>query len=231
MPPLTDDQVQVEMKKMVEFIRQEALEKYREIQLKADEDFFIEKAKAVKSEATHIEKMTCKRLAQAQVQFRVGEATHKNKARLKVLQERDTQLNLVIDATKERLLQIVNSPSYTALLEKLILQSLFSLSDGNVTIFCSQRDKQLVNNSVPKAASEFKKKTGAECTLNVVVSSQSTAFYYPSVESGGIVASCKSGRIIVDNTLSKRLELLAEQCLPTLKETFIGPCSSRRFFD
>jgi V-type H+-transporting ATPase subunit E len=41
--PLNDDEVLSEMKKMVAFIKQEAMEKAREIQVKADEEFAIEK--------------------------------------------------------------------------------------------------------------------------------------------------------------------------------------------
>lgn len=41
--PMNDDEVLTEMKKMVAFIKQEAMEKAREIQVKADEEFAIEK--------------------------------------------------------------------------------------------------------------------------------------------------------------------------------------------
>lgn len=42
---MNDDEVNTELKKMVEFIRQEAQEKAREIQVKADEEFAIEKVR------------------------------------------------------------------------------------------------------------------------------------------------------------------------------------------
>lgn len=41
--PLNDDEVLSELNKMVAFIKQEALEKAREIKVKADEEFAIEK--------------------------------------------------------------------------------------------------------------------------------------------------------------------------------------------
>ncbi|KAG1810653.1 uncharacterized protein BJ212DRAFT_1377940 [Suillus subaureus] len=43
------------MNKMVTFIKQEALEKAREIKVKADEEFAIEKAKLVKQEQQAID--------------------------------------------------------------------------------------------------------------------------------------------------------------------------------
>jgi len=44
---LDDNEMQSEMKKMVAFISQEAQEKAREIQVKADEEFAIEKVGSV----------------------------------------------------------------------------------------------------------------------------------------------------------------------------------------
>ncbi|KAG6843082.1 V-ATPase V1 sector subunit E [Tephrocybe sp. NHM501043] len=52
---LNDDEVLQQMNKMVLFIKQEALEKAREIQVKADEEFAIEKAKLVKQEQQAID--------------------------------------------------------------------------------------------------------------------------------------------------------------------------------
>lgn len=47
---MNDVEVSAEMNKMVSFIKQEALEKAREIKVKADEEFNIEKAKLVRQE-------------------------------------------------------------------------------------------------------------------------------------------------------------------------------------
>lgn len=65
--PLNDDEVLTEMKKMVAFIKQEAMEKAREIQVKADEEFAIEKAKIVRQEAINIDATYEKKTKQAEV--------------------------------------------------------------------------------------------------------------------------------------------------------------------
>lgn len=64
---LSDDEASKEMKKMVTFILQEASEKAKEIRIKADEEFNIEKAKLVRQETTSIETNFSKRLGQAEV--------------------------------------------------------------------------------------------------------------------------------------------------------------------
>lgn len=69
--PLSDDEASKEMKKMVAFIMQEAAEKCREIQVKADEEFNIEKAKLVHQETTAIEQQYARKLKQAEVKRRM----------------------------------------------------------------------------------------------------------------------------------------------------------------
>lgn len=64
---LSDEEASKEMKKMVTFIMQEASEKAKEIRIKADEEFNIEKAKLVRQETTSIEANFEKRLSQAEV--------------------------------------------------------------------------------------------------------------------------------------------------------------------
>lgn len=64
---LSDEEASKEMKKMVTFIMQEASEKSKEIRIKADEEFNIEKAKLVLQETTSIEANFSKRLGQAEV--------------------------------------------------------------------------------------------------------------------------------------------------------------------
>ena len=64
---LSDEEASKEMKKMVTFIMQEASEKAKEIKIKADEEFNIEKAKLVRQETTSIEMNFAKRLSQAEV--------------------------------------------------------------------------------------------------------------------------------------------------------------------
>lgn len=69
--PLTDDEASKEMKKMVAFIMQEAAEKTRELHIRADEEFNIEKAKIVHQETVAIEQQFGRKLKQAEVKRRM----------------------------------------------------------------------------------------------------------------------------------------------------------------
>lgn len=68
---LSEDEASKEMKKMVAFIMQEATEKSREIQVKADEEFNIEKAKLVRQDTVAIEQHYARKLKQAEVRRRM----------------------------------------------------------------------------------------------------------------------------------------------------------------
>lgn len=95
------------------FIKQEALEKAREIRVKADEEFAIEKAKLVKQETSAIDAQVrgclvafCldadafpgfqydKKRKQAEVALKIAQSTQTNKSRLKLLQAREGHLQV-----------------------------------------------------------------------------------------------------------------------------------------
>jgi len=97
-----------ELRKMVAFIMQEATEKCREIHVKADEEFNIEKAKLVHQETTAIQQQFERRVRQAEVRrkmyyqisvyiiifsWKSAQSNQLNKARLKVLQAQDEAID------------------------------------------------------------------------------------------------------------------------------------------
>jgi V-type H+-transporting ATPase subunit E len=57
-----DEETSLEMKKMIKFITQEALEKAKEIEIRGEEEFNIEKAKLVRKETAQIEDSYSKRI-------------------------------------------------------------------------------------------------------------------------------------------------------------------------
>jgi V-type H+-transporting ATPase subunit E len=65
---LNDDEVASEMKKMVAFIRQEAVEQAKELKVKADAEFSSEKAKIVRQESSAIDAAFQRKMKQLDVQ-------------------------------------------------------------------------------------------------------------------------------------------------------------------
>jgi len=118
---------------MVAFINQEAIEKAREIKVKADEEFNIEKAKLVRQESNNIDATFQRKIKQAEVQKKITQSNVINKSRLKVLQERQQLLEEVFNETVSQLFKVSQDKvKYRDLLKNLILQGLYQLMDDQV---------------------------------------------------------------------------------------------------
>ncbi|KDN39541.1 putative vacuolar ATP synthase subunit E [Tilletiaria anomala UBC 951] len=223
--PMNDDEVLSEMKKMVAFIKQEAMEKAREIQVKADEEFSIEKAKIVRQEAINIDAQHEKKTKQAEVSQRIAQSTATNKSRLRILQAREAHLQTLFDRARASLASLTSDPSaYSTLLRDLILQGLLRIMEPSVTVSARVQDVQLVQDAAKDAQSLYAEKTGGkEVEVDVKEGLGKDS-------AGGVLLAGLGGRIKVDNTLDERLRLLEEQMLPEIRMDLFGPNENRKFY-
>ncbi|ORZ05856.1 ATPase, V1/A1 complex, subunit E [Absidia repens] len=223
---LNDDEVFNEMKKMVAFIKQEALEKAREIKVKADEEFNIEKAKIVRQESLNIEAVFERKIKQAEVQKRISQSNHINKARLRTLQQREQVLDQLFEETRTRTQKLSsNDSSYGELLNKLVLQGAYTLMESGVVVRCRQQDVEKVEEATRYAKEQFEK------TLNMSLDITIGDDYLPSSNAGGVILTGLKGKIVVDNTLEARLEIVKEDMLPQLRVILFGHSPNRKFFN
>src|ERR1700743_2255043 len=117
---LSDDQVAGELKKMTAFIRQEAYEKAKEIQIKADEEFAIEKSKLVRQETASIDSAYKKKFKQASMSQQITRSTVANKSRLRVLSARQELLDDLFEKASKKLGDITkDKKKYGDLLKEL----------------------------------------------------------------------------------------------------------------
>lgn len=91
-----DDESSKEMRKMIAFIAQEASEKAREIEIKADEEFNIEKAKIVRKETAVIEDSFAKRIKHASIKRKITLSNMINSSRVKVLKALDASYESIL---------------------------------------------------------------------------------------------------------------------------------------
>ncbi|KAI9501537.1 V-ATPase V1 sector subunit E [Coemansia spiralis] len=225
--PMNDEEVFSEMNKMVAFIKQEAMEKAREIKVKADEEFNIEKAKLVRQESINVEEQFQRKVKQAQVKQRILASTLINKSRLKVLQERQELLEVVFAEARKELEKVPeDTEKYKKLLIDLCVQAFVQLNDAVVNVRGRKADAELLKECVPKAVEAFKEKSGKSVKATVVEQS-------PLADSvlGGVRVSALNDRINVDNTLLARLDLSSEHMLPQLRNTLFGQSPNRRFYN
>jgi V-type H+-transporting ATPase subunit E len=164
-----DPQVAGELRKMTAFIRQEALEKAREIQLKADEEFAIEKSKLVRQETAAIDTLYEKKFKQAAMSQQITRSTLANKTRLRVLGGRQELLDELFQNAREKVTKVAanDKKKYQATLKGLVLEGLYYLNEDNVVIRSRKKDVDTAKKAIEEATKEYKETVGSEVTVTV----------------------------------------------------------------
>jgi V-type H+-transporting ATPase subunit E len=148
---------------MTAFIRQEALEKAREIHLKADEEFAIEKSKLVREEIAAIDSQYEKKFKQASMSQQITRSTMANKTRIKVLSARQELLDTLFEESRKKLSDTASkSKNYEDILKGLILEAMYMLMEKKITVRCRKADKEKTQSAAKKASAEYKEKVGTE---------------------------------------------------------------------
>src|ERR1700761_2022586 len=129
---------------MTAFIRQEALEKAHEIELKADEEFAIEKSKLVREEIASIDSSYEKKFKQASMSQQITRSTMANKTRLKVLSARQALLDDLFEETRNKVGKAAEGKDYDDILKGLILEGMYMLNEKKLVVRCRKADKEKV---------------------------------------------------------------------------------------
>jgi V-type H+-transporting ATPase subunit E len=220
---LSDDQVGQELRKMTAFIKQEALEKANEIQIKANEEFSIEKSKLVREETDSIDAAYSKKFKQATMSQQITRSTVANKTRLKVLGARQELLDDIFEQATKKL---SSRASDKTVLKNLLLEGLYALSESDVAVRARKSDAKALKDAIAEAEKEYKKETGSEVK---VTNDEENAL--PAESTGGLMIVGGKGKIEIDNTFAARLELLKTAALPGVRKTLFGANPNRKFHD
>jgi len=222
---LSDADVQKQIHHMMAFIEQEANEKAEEIDARAEEEFTIEKGRLVQQNRLKIIEFYERKEKQVELQKKIGSSNQLNKSRLEVLKSQEAHIRNVLHEARQKLHVISqNKPAYKKLLEDLICQGLCQMMEPELFIRCRRVDHNLIEDVIPGAQAAYKKHSGRHC--NIVVD---TANWLPAEICGGIELVTNRNRIKVSNTLEARLEMLAQQLLPEIREMLFGANPNRKF--
>ncbi|KAI9307704.1 ATP synthase subunit [Cunninghamella echinulata] len=205
---LNDDEVFNEMKKM------------------ADEEFNIEKAKIVRQESLNIEAVFERKIKQAEVQKRIAQSNHINKARLRTLQAREQVLQELFEETQHRVKELdQNEEAYSELLKDLLLQGVYTLMDADTEIRVREVDVEKAQFAIEVVKAKYEETLKQE--LNITISDN----YLPASCAGGVILTGLQGKIIVDNTFEARLDIVKDDMLPQLRVVLFGHSPNRKFFN
>ena len=154
---------------MTAFIRQEALEKAREIQLKADEEFAIEKSKLVRQETAAIDTQYEKKFKQAAMAQQITRSTLANRTRLRVLSSRQELLDDLFQRARDKISGVAagDAKKYESVLKGLILEGLYALNEERIQVRGRKKDYDTIRGAIKEAEKEFKGKVGKEVAVEL----------------------------------------------------------------
>lgn len=214
---------------MEAFIKKEADEKAKEIKLKADEEYELEKSNLVHQETSSIDSLFEEKLKKSKLAQQINKSTIANKSRLQVLAEKETLLNDIYSKAEDSLKKIVTEEKeYKEILIKLIEETAYTLLEPAVFIKVCERDVKLIESILPDVK-EAMEKNLSDKTPEIIIRDDS--FLDADKVIGGIIACNKTTKIEVDNTLTERLKLLSTTALPSVRLELFGPSKTRKFFE
>jgi len=233
--PLKDEDVQKQLKQMVAFIMKEANEKSDEIQVKAKEEFNIERQRLLQAEKLKLSKEFEKKEKQLDVNKKIAYSNELNQARLRSLKAREDAVGKILNDAYANLASISQGPGYKDLLEELIVQAAVKLNESSATVMCRQVDLSLVESVLSRATAKYQQVTNKQIKLSLDTKNFLNPPKVPNSEapycSGGIVLSTAEGKIMCNNTLEQRLTTAHEQLLPTIRTILFGRSLSRKYFN
>ena len=153
---------------MTAFIKQEAMEKAREIEIKADEEFAIEKSKLVRQEQATIDSTYAKKFKSASMSQQITRSTVANKTRLKVLSARQEVLNSIFEQAQKKLGdQTKDKTKYQEILKNLMLEGFYALNERKVMVRARKQDYDLVKKAVDVACKEYKNNVKKDISASI----------------------------------------------------------------
>lgn len=95
-----------------------------------------------------------------------------------------------------------------------------------MSIRIREQDKALVESIFPIACTKYRDATGKEINLKVDEENNLAAD-----NTGGIQLYAQKGKIKINNTLEARLDLIAQQLVPEIRNALFGRNVNRKFTD
>lgn len=162
--------VGAELRKMAEFILQEAREKAREIQTRADEEAEREKAAFIRAEKAAIDAEYAKKYKQLERSDQVAQSRARRKARFEVGFEKDRIVDTVFEEAHARLAELSKDEGeYRGRLKNLILQGLYKFRQTS-QVRVREADLNVAKGAVEDAIKEYKENIGEDIKVSVAES-------------------------------------------------------------
>jgi len=209
-----------QIRQMVNFILQEAHEKGNEIRVKTEHDFNLEKQTLVHEAKLAIQDEFTKKEKDREIQERIARSGEIGECRVKKMQIRDDLLQTLLSESGAKCAVVARGQNYPQLLQKLIVQGLIKIEENEVKVFCRQADVATVKKILSEAVREYveimKRESGITLKPKVTLNTDRSRDLAES-SFGGVLLTAYNGRIVCDNTMSSRLNLVYTELLPAIR--------------
>jgi len=209
-----------QIRQMVNFILQEAHEKANEIRVKTEHDFNLEKQTLVHEAKLNIQDEFTKKEKDQEIKERIARSAEIGECRVKKMKIRDELLKSLLGEAGSKAAVVTKGQNYPQLLQKLIVQGLIKIEEDVVTIFCRGEDVDTVKGVIGPATEEYveimKRESGVTLKPTVVLN-EDRSKDLPDSSCGGVLLTALNGKIVCDNTMTSRLQLVYEELLPSIR--------------
>jgi len=210
------------IKQMVAFIRQEARDKAEEIEVRAKEECNVEVMKMTDREKAKMREEFKQREKRIEIENKITKQKVLDGYRMELLKAEDGKKSELKEMVEKRFASVTkNSGKYKEFLKQAMIQAFLLIWDEeDVTVSCRKQDQSIVKSLMQPAMDEVKSRAQKEC--NTSLKMKANFDNKPVKCSGGVIVSARGGKVVCDNTLDARLNIVMRTELPMVRERLFG---------
>lgn len=188
--------------------------------LQTEHDFNLEKQTLVHEAKLRIQDDFTKKEKDNEVKERIARSSEIGECRVKKMKIRDELLQTLLKDATAKCAVVARGGNYPQLLQKLIVQGLIKIEENTAVVYCRAEDKKTVEKILPAAISEYveiiKRESGVTLKPTVTLNTDSSKDLGEK-SCGGVLLTALNGKLVCDNTMTSRLELVYEELLPSIR--------------
>lgn len=139
-----------------------------------------------------------------------------NECKLRLQKARSEYIQAITEELRQNIIDVTKSNKYKTLLKKLLEQAVYMMLEDKIIIKARKSDIAMLKEMLPDISKNFEKETNIKINITFDESS-----YLNDDAIGGVIVSCKNGRIRIDNTFSTRIIEIVERSIPLIKQMLI----------
>ena len=187
-----------------------------------EHDFNLEKQTLVHEAKLRIQDEFTKKEKDREIQERISRSAEIGECRVKKMKIRDELLQTLMSEAAAKCAVVARGQNYPQLLQKLIVQGLIKIDeDQDVTIFCRTQDVATVQKVLSAACQEYvdimKRESSVTLQPKVKINADRSKDLNSEKSYGGVLLTAYGGKIVCDNTMASRLNLVYEELLPSIR--------------